>query len=192
MIFLALLDKPGSTLFDIIRALTDKDFRYTMIDAVQDDVVRNFWTNEFAGWSQQFNTEAIMPILNKVGQLLSIEMLKNIFASPENKLDFRKVMDESKILLIKLPKGKLQEEIMGFLGAMFVTKLFQSAIGRQSVEKEFRTPFFLYVDEFQNFATDTFNEILSEARKYGLSLSVAHQYIKQIPANISASLFGNV
>lgn len=192
MIFLALLDKPGSTLFDIIRALTDKDFRYTMIDAVQDDVVRNFWTNEFAGWSQQFNTEAIMPILNKVGQLLSIEMLKNIFASPENKLDFRKVMDESKILLIKLPKGKLQEEIMWFLGAMFVTKLFQTAIGRQSVEKELRTPFFLYVDEFQNFATDTFNEILSEARKYGLSLSVAHQYIKQIPANISASLFGNV
>ncbi len=192
MIFLALLDKPGSTLFDIIRALTDKDFRYTMIDAVQDDVVRNFWTNEFAGWSQQFNTEAIMPILNKVWQLLSIEMLKNIFASPENKLDFRKVMDESKILLIKLPKGKLQEEIMGFLGAMFVTKLFQSAIGRQSVDKSLRTPFFLYVDEFQNFATDTFNEILSEARKYWLSLAVAHQYIKQIPTNISASLFGNV
>ncbi len=192
MIFLALLDKPGATLFDIIRALTDKDFRYTMIDAIQDDVVRNFWTNEFAGWSQQFNTEAIMPILNKIGQLLSIEVLKNIFASPENKLDFRKVMDESKILLIKLPKGKLQEDIMGFLGAMFVTKLFQAAMGRQNVEKSQRTPFFLYVDEFQNFATDTFNEILSEARKYGLSLSVAHQYIKQIPQNISASLFGNV
>lgn len=192
MIFLALLDKPGSTLFDIIRALTDKDFRYEMIDAVTDDVVRNFRTNEFAGRSQQFNTEAIMPILNKVGQLLSIDMLKNIFASPENKLDFRQVMDTSKILLIKLPKGKLQEEIMGFLGAMFVTKLFQAAIGRQSVSKDQRTPFFLYVDEFQNFATDTFNEILSEARKYGLSLAVAHQYIKQIPANISDSLFGNV
>ena len=192
MIFLALLDKPGATLFDIIRALTDKDFRYTMIDAIQDDVVRNFWTNEFAWRSQQFNTEAIMPILNKIGQLLSIEVLKNIFASPENKLDFRKVMDESKILLIKLPKGKLQEDIMGFLGAMFVTKLFQAAMGRQNVEKSQRTPFFLYVDEFQNFATDTFNEILSEARKYGLSLSVAHQYIKQIPPNISASLFGNV
>lgn len=192
MIFLALLDKPGSTLFDIIRALTDKDFRYEMIDAITDDVVRNFWTNEFAGRSQQFNTEAIMPILNKVGQLLSIDMLRNIFASPENKLDFRKVMDESKILLIKLPKGKLQEEIMGFLGAMFVTKLYQAAMGRQSISKDQRIPFFLYVDEFQNFATDTFNEILSEARKYGLSLAVAHQYIKQIPANISDSLFGNV
>ncbi len=192
MIFLALLDKPKSTLFDIIRALTDKDFRYEMINAIQDDVVRNFWTNEFAGWSQQFNTEAIMPILNKVGQLLSIDIIKNIFASPENKLDLRKVMDEKKILLIKLPKGKLQEEIMGFLGAMFVTKLFQTAMGRQSVEKNERIPFFLYVDEFQNFATDTFNEILSEARKYGLSLSVAHQYIKQIPENISDSLFGNV
>ena len=83
-----------------------------MINAIQDDVVRNFWTNEFAGWSQQFNTEAIMPILNKVGQLLSIDILKNIFASPENKLDLRQVMDQKKILLIKLPKGKLQEEIM--------------------------------------------------------------------------------
>lgn len=192
MIFLALLDKPNSTLFDIIRALTDKDFRYDMIECIEDDVVRNFWTNEFAGWSQQFNTEAIMPILNKVGQLLSIDILKNIFSSHENKLDFREMMDESKILLVKLPKGKLQEEIMGFLGAMFVTKIFQAAMGRQGIPKQDRTPFFLYVDEFQNFATETFNEILSEARKYGLSLAVAHQFIKQIPANISDALFGNV
>ncbi len=192
MIFLALLDKPNSTLFDIIRALTDKDFRYDMIECIEDDVVRNFWTNEFAGWSQQFNTEAIMPILNKVGQLLSIDILKNIFSSHENKLDFREMMDESKILLVKLPKGKLQEEIMWFLGAMFVTKIFQAAMGRQSVPKNQRTPFFLYVDEFQNFATETFNEILSEARKYGLSLAVAHQFIKQIPDNISDALFGNV
>lgn len=192
MIFLALLDKPNSTLFDIIRALTDKDFRYEMIECIWDDVVRNFWTNEFAGWSQQFNTEAIMPILNKVGQLLSIDILKNIFASPENKLDFRKVMDDKKILLIKLPKWKLQEEIMWFLGAMFVTKIFQTAMGRQSLSKSKRTPFFLYVDEFQNFATETFNEILSEARKYWLWLVVAHQFIKQIPGNISDALFGNV
>jgi hypothetical protein len=112
MVFLALLDKKDSTLFDIIRALTDKDFRYEMIDQIEDDVVKNFWTNEFAGWSQQFNTEAIMPILNKVGQLLSIDILKNIFSSHENKLNFREMMDEGKILLVKLPKGKLQEEIM--------------------------------------------------------------------------------
>jgi len=192
MIFLALLDKPNSTLFDIIRALTDKDFRYDMIDAIDDDVVRNFWTNEFAGWSQQFNTEAIMPILNKVWQLLSIDILKNIFSSHENKLDFREMMDESKILLVKLPKGKLQEEIMWFLGAMFVTKIFQAAMWRQWTAKHERIPFFLYVDEFQNFATETFNEILSEARKYGLSLAVAHQFIKQIPENISDALFWNV
>lgn len=192
MIFLALLDKKDSTLFDIIRALTDKDFRYEMIDAINDDVVRNFRTNEFAGWSQQFNTEAIMPILNKVGQLLSIDILKNIFASPQNKLDLREVMDQRKILLIKLPKGKLQEEIMGFLGAMFVTKLFQTAMSRHDLSKQERVPFFLYVDEFQNFATETFNEILSEARKYGLGLTVAHQFIKQIPTQISNALFGNV
>ncbi len=192
MIFLALLDKPNSTLFDIIRALTDKDFRYDMIEIIEDDVVRNFWTNEFAWWSQQFNTEAIMPILNKVWQLLSIDILKNIFASHENKLDFREMMDNSKILLVKLPKWKLQEEIMWFLGAMFVTKIYQAAMWRQWIARHERIPFFLYVDEFQNFATETFNEILSEARKYGLSLTVAHQFIKQIPENISDALFWNV
>ncbi|MFK7780440.1 MAG: type IV secretion system DNA-binding domain-containing protein [Candidatus Gracilibacteria bacterium] len=192
MIFLALLEKENSTLFDIIRALTDKDFRYEMIDAVDDDVVKNFWINEFAGWSQQFNSEAIMPILNKVGQLLSIDILRNIFSSHENKLDFREMMDDSKILLVKLPKGKLQEEIMGFLGAMIVTKIFQSAMGRQGTSKNERIPFFLYVDEFQNFATETFNEILSEARKYGLGLTIAHQFLRQIPNSISDALFGNV
>ncbi len=192
MVFLALLDKKNATLFDIIRALTDKDFRYDMIDQIQDDVVRNFRTNEFAWRSQQFNTEAIMPILNKVWQLLSIEILKNIFASTENKLDFRAMMDQHKILLVKLPKWKLQEEIMWFLGAMFVTKIYQTAMGRQWLAKKERTPFFLYVDEFQNFATETFNEILSEARKYWLGLCVAHQFIRQIPDSISNALFGNV
>ena len=104
MLFLGLLDVPKSTVFDMIRALTDKDFRYMMIEHIQDDVVRNFWTNEFAGWSQQFNNEAIMPILNKVGQLLSIDMVKNIFVSSENRLNLREIMDTKKILLIKLPK----------------------------------------------------------------------------------------
>lgn len=192
MVFLALLDRKDSTLFDIVRALTDKNFRYEMIPTITDDVVRNFWTNEFAGWSAQFNTEAIMPILNKVGQLLSIDMIRNIFASTENRLNLRDIMDSGKILLVKLPKGRLQEEIMGFLGAMMVTKLYQTAMGRQSVGKNERRPFFLYIDEFQNFATDTFNEILSEARKYGLGLTVAHQFLRQIPDNISDSLFGNV
>ena len=192
MLFLGLLDVPKSTVFDIIRALTDKDFRYMMIEHVQDDVVRNFWTNEFAGWSQQFNSEAIMPILNKVGQLLSIDMVKNIFVSSENKLNLREVMDTKKILLIKLPKWRLQEEIMGFLGAMLVTKIYQTAMGRTGTDKNTRTPFFLYIDEFQNFATETFSEILSEARKYGLGLIVAHQFLRQIPESLGHALFGNV
>ncbi len=192
MLFLGLLDVPNSTVFDIIRALTDKDFRYVMIGHIQDDVVRNFWTNEFAGWSQQFNNEAIMPILNKVGQLLSIDMIKNIFVSTENKLNLRKIMDEKKILIIKLPKWRLQEEIMGFLGAMLVTKIYQTAMGRVGTDKSLRTPFFLYIDEFQNFATDTFSEILSEARKYGLGLTIAHQFLRQIPENLIHAVFGNV
>lgn len=192
MLFLWLLDVPKSTVFDIIRALTDKDFRYMMIEHVQDDVVRNFWTNEFAGWSQQFNSEAIMPILNKVGQLLSIDMVKNIFVSSENKLNLRRIMDERKILIIKLPKWRLQEEIMGFLGAMLVTKIYQTAMGRTGTDKASRVPFFLYIDEFQNFATDTFSEILSEARKYGLGLTIAHQFLRQIPENLIHAIFGNI
>lgn len=192
MIFLALLDKKEATIFDIIRALTDKNFRYDMIESITDDVVRNFWTNEFAAWSQQFNTEAIMPILNKVGQILSIEAIKNIFSSTKNKLDFRQMMDEKKILLVKLSKWKLQEEIMWFLWAMFVTKLYQAAMSRQNIPQTERTPFFLYIDEFQNFATETFGEILSEARKYWLGLTVAHQFVKQIPDSISQALFWNV
>lgn len=191
MIFLALLDKPNSTLFDIIRALTDKDFRYEMIESINDDVVRNFWTNEFAGRSQQFNTQAIMPILNKVWQLLSIDALKNIFWSPVNKLDFRQAMDSGKIIFIKLSKGKLQEEIMGFLGAMFITKIYQAAMSRQNLDMSERRPFFLYVDEFQNFATETFGEILAEARKYWLGLIAAHQYLSQISDELSDALFWN-
>lgn len=192
MVFLALLDKKNATLFDIIRALTDKNFRYEMIEEIEDDVVKNFWTNEFASWNQQFNTEAIMPILNKIWQILSIDIIKNIFSSSQNKLDFTEMMNTKKILLIKLPKWKLQEEIMWFLWSIFVTKIFQSAMWRQSISKQERTPFYLYVDEFQNFATDTFWEILSEARKYWLALCVAHQFIKQIPTNLSDALFWNV
>lgn len=192
MTFLALLDKKNSNLYDIIRALTDKNFRYEMIEEINDDVVRNFWTNEFSWWSQQFNNEAIMPILNKIWQLLSIETIKNIFWASDNKIDFRDVMDQNKILFIKLPKWQLQEEIMWFLWAMFITKIYQSSMSRQNLEHSKRSSFFLYVDEFHNFATDTFNVILAEARKYWLSLTVAHQYLSQIPPNISSALFWNV
>jgi hypothetical protein len=192
MIVLALYDYPGATVFDIVRALTDKDFRYKMIEAANDDVVRNFWSNEFAGWSQQFNSEAIMPILNKVGQILSIDAIRNIFSGAENKIDFREIMDKKKIFLVNLPKGKLQEEIMGFLGAMIVTKLYQAAMTRADLPPKERIPFYLYIDEFQNFATETFAEILSEARKYGLSLHVAHQFLGQIPGHLQNAVFGNV
>ncbi|MDP2090623.1 MAG: type IV secretion system DNA-binding domain-containing protein [Candidatus Gracilibacteria bacterium] len=192
MILLALLDKPNSTLFDIVKILTDKDYKDEVLNYVNDNVVKNFWINEYPNLSPMFVSEAVFPILNKVSQLLSIESLKNIFSSHENKLDFRKMMDEGKILLVKLPKGKYNQEIIGFLGAMFVTKIFQAAMGRQGLTKHERKRFFLYADEFQNFTTDTFCEILSEARKYGLGLILAHQFIKQIPPNITDAIFGNV
>jgi len=192
MLFLGLIDTKWATLFDMIKALTNKDFRYHMIEQIQDDVVKNFWTQEFAAWSQQFNSEAIMPILNKVWQLLSIDALKNIFSSSSNNLNMRNTMDEGKILLIKLPKGKLQEEIMWFLWAIFISKIYQAAMSRQSLRKSERKNFYLYIDEFQNFTTDTFSEILSESRKYWLSLCIAHQFLKQIPENISDAIFGNI
>lgn len=192
MALLVILEKQNSTLFDIIKILTDQKFRNDIIENVSDDVVKNFWLNEFPSFSPMFISEAVLPVLNKISQLLSVDCLKNIFSSHENKLNFRKMMDEWKILLVKLPKWKFNQEIIWFIWSMFVTKIFQAAMWRQWISKHDRLRFFLYADEFQNFTTDTFCEILSEARKYWLWLILANQFIKQIPSNISDAIFGNI
>lgn len=189
---LALLDTPGTTVFSILKLLTDKNYRQHIVAGIQDGVVKNFWVHEFASWSEKFDNEAITPLLNKVGQFVSTGMIRNIVGQPENTFDVRKVMDEQKILLMKVSKGLLGEENAGLIGSMLITKIQQAAMSRANILEDDRKDFYFYVDEFHNFATDTFAEILSEARKYRLNLTIAHQYMGQLTETVRKTVFGNV
>ncbi|MFC1616533.1 type IV secretory system conjugative DNA transfer family protein [Patescibacteria group bacterium] len=189
---LALLDSPNTTVLSILKMLTDKNYRQTIVSRIQDNVVKSFWVSEFAGWSEKFDAEAITPLLNKVGQFVSTNMIRNIIGQPVNQFDIRDVMDNKKILLMKVSKGLLGEENSSLLGAMIITKLYQAAMSRANMKEEQREDFYLYVDEFQNFATDMFAEILSEARKYKLNLTIAHQYLGQLSDKVRTTVFGNV
>jgi hypothetical protein len=189
---LALLDSPNTTVLSILKMLTDKNYRQTIVSRIQDSVVKNFWVSEFAGWSEKFDAEAITPLLNKVGQLVSTNMIRNILGQPGNKFDIRQMMDEKKILLMKVSKGLLGEENSGLLGSMIITKIYQAAMQRADMEESKREDFYLYIDEFHNFATDTFAEILSEARKYHLNLTIANQYIGQLIPVVQKTVFGNI
>lgn len=189
---LALLDSPNTTVLSILKMLTDKNYRQTIVARIQDSVVKNFWVNEFAGWSEKFDAEAITPLLNKVGQLVSTNMIRNMIGQPVNTFDIRDIMDNQKILLMKVSKGLLGEENSQLIGSMIVTKIYQAAMARADMKEEDRRDFYFYVDEFQNFATDTFSEILSEARKYHLCLTIAHQYVGQLSDEIKKTVFGNV
>jgi hypothetical protein len=189
---LALLDSPNTTVLSILKMLTDKNYRQKIVSRIQDSVVKNFWVSEFAAWSEKFDAEAITPLLNKVGQLVSTNMIRNIIGQPVNKFDIRDIMDNQKILLMKVSKGLLGEENSQILGSMIITKIYQSAMQRAEMEEASRKDFYLYVDEFQNFATDTFAEILSEARKYHLALTIAHQHMGQLIEKVRKNVFGNV
>ncbi|MBU1017589.1 type IV secretion system DNA-binding domain-containing protein [Patescibacteria group bacterium] len=189
---LALLDSPNTTVLSILKMLTDKNYRQKVISRIQDSVVKNFWVSEFAAWSEKFDAEAITPLLNKVGQLVSTNMIRNIVGQPESKFDIREIMDNKKILLMKVSKGLLGEENAEILGGMIITKIYQAAMQRADMREEKRSDFYFYIDEFQNFATDTFAEILSEARKYHLSLTIAHQYMGQLINIVQKTVFGNV
>ncbi|MBU0667488.1 type IV secretion system DNA-binding domain-containing protein [Patescibacteria group bacterium] len=189
---LALLDSPNTSVLSILKMLTDKNYRQTIVARIQDSVVKNFWVNEFAGWSEKFDAEAITPLLNKVGQLVSTNMIRNMIGQPKNSFDIRDVMDNQKILLMKVSKGLLGEENSQLIGSMIITKIYQAAMARADIKEEQRKDFYFYVDEFQNFATDTFSEILSEARKYHLCMTIAHQYVGQLGDVIKKTVFGNV
>jgi hypothetical protein len=189
---LALLDYPNSTMLDITRLLTDKKFRAHVITFIDDPVVKNFWVTEFASWNDKFASEAVAPVLNKVGAFTANPMIRNIIGQPKSTFNLRKIMDEGKILVVNLSRGLMGEDNAGILGAMMVTKIQLAAMGRADMPMEERRPFYLYVDEFQNFATDSFATILSEARKYGLNLTVANQYISQMSEEVRSAVFGNV
>lgn len=189
---LALLDSKGTTVFSILKMLSDKNYRQTIVSRIEDSVVKNFWVNEFAAWSEKFDNEAITPLLNKVGQLVSTSLIRNIIGQPFNTFNIRAVMDNQKIMLVKLNKGLLGEENAALLGAMMITKIQQAALERANIPEEQRKEFYLYCDEFQYFATDTFAEILSEARKYRLSLTISHQYLGQLNNVVRTTVFGNI
>ncbi len=193
---LALLDTPGSTLLGIPRILTDKDYRQKIIANVKDPVVKAFWIHEFESWRDQFRNEAIAPIQNKVGQFLSTSLIRNIVGQSKSTIDIFDVMNTGKIFLVYVSKGRIGEDNSSLLGAMLITKIQLAAMERVRIPEDERVDFYLYVDEFQNFATDSFSGILSEARKYRLNLILAHQYIGQLVTDVSTkvrdAIFGNV
>ncbi len=190
---LALLDRPETTLLDISRLLTDKDFRKETLDYCTDVTVLQFWKHEFGQWNEKQVNESIAPVLNKVGAFTANPIIRNIIGQPKSSFDVRKIMDEGKILVVNLSKGLIGEDNAGILGAFLVTKVQLAAMSRSDIpDVKDRRPFYLYVDEFQNFATDSFAVILSEARKYGLNLTVANQYISQMTESVRDAVFGNV
>ena len=190
---LALLDRPETTMLDITRMLTDKKFRKETLDYCTDTVVLQFWKVEFASWNDKFVAEAIAPVLNKVGAFTANPVIRNIIGQPKSTFNIREIMDEGKILVVNLSKGLIGEDNAGILGSFLVTKIQLAAMSRSDIPNvEDRRPFYLYVDEFQNFATDSFATILSEARKYGLNLTVANQYISQMSDTVRGAVFGNV
>ena len=193
---LALLDTPGTTLLGISRLLVDKDYRQQIVANVKDPVVKSFWVHEYETWRDQFRNEAIVPIQNKVNQFLNTSFIRNIVGSPKSTINLEQIMNEGKILLVNVSKGRIGEDNSALLGAMIITKVQLAAMERVRMVEEERTDFYLYVDEFQNFATDSFASILSEARKYRLNLLIAHQYVGQLVTDISTkvrdAVFGNV
>lgn len=190
---LALLDRPQTTMLDITRMLTDKKFRKDTLGYCTDTVVLQFWNIEFNSWTEKFQAEAIAPVLNKVGAFTANPVIRNIIGQPKSTFNIRQIMDEGKILVVNLSKGLIGEDNASILGSFLVTKIQLAAMSRSDIpDIKDRRPFYLYVDEFQNFATDSFATILSEARKYGLNLTVANQYISQMSETVRNAVFGNV
>jgi len=189
---LAILDYPGSTLLAVTRILSDKPFRKKVIAKIQDPVVKAFWVNEFAGYADKFASEAVSPIQNKVGQFLSSSLIRNIVGQVKSSIDMREIMDEGKILIMNLSKGRIGEDNSSLLGSMMITKIQLAAMSRVDIPEEKRKDFYLYIDEFQNFTTESFANILSEARKYRLNLIMANQYIEQLGDVVRAAVFGNI
>ncbi len=193
---LALLDSPGNTMLGIVRMYVDKKYRKKIVDNIKDPMVKAFWVEEFANYAEKYRTEAVAPIQNKVGQFLSSAVIRNIVGQPKSTIDLREIMDNQKILLLDLSKGKVGEDNSALLGAMIITKLQLAALSRVDIPEHERKDFYLYVDEFQNFVTDSFATILSEARKYRLNLIMGHQYIGQLTPDgnnkVRDAVFGNV
>lgn len=189
---LTLLEYPKSSLLDIPKLLTNREFRKIVLQNAKREELKDFWLSQFEKYSSWQRQEAVSPILNKIGHFLASIPLRNIVGQRENSFDLRKVMDEGKILIANLAKGEIGEDASSLLGAMMVTKIQLAALSRADLKEDERRPFYLYVDEIHNFLTLSFTDILSESRKYGLNLILAHQYIEQLDEKIRSAIFGNV
>lgn len=189
---LTLLENENSTLLDIMRILVDKNFRANIVYNMQDPVLKQFWLNEYDGYTDKLLVEAISPIQNKVGQFTSSPLIRNIIGQAKSSINLREIMDQKKILIMNLSKGAVGEGGAQLLGAMMITKMQLAAMSRVDIPEKDRQDFYAYIDEFQNFSTDSFAEILSEARKYRLSLILAHQYVDQLSEVVRGAVFGNV
>ncbi len=189
---LSLLEYPNSTLLGVNRILADEEYRAKVVEHIKDPIVKSFWLNEFARYSQKYETEATAAIQNKIGQFISSPLIRNIIGQTKSSLDMRKIMDEEKIFIMDLSKGRIGEDSSKLLGGLLITKLQLAAMSRVDLPEDERKDFFLYVDEFQNFATESFANILSEARKYRLALTLGHQYIMQMEETVRDAVFGNV
>ena len=188
----ALLDYPNTTILGVPRILTDASFRARVVRRITDPAVRAFWDGEFAKYTPRFRTEATSPILNKVGQLRANPILRNVLGQPRRSVHLRDVMDTSKIFIANLSKGELGTTASNILGSLLTTWFQVSAMSRASIPEADRVPFYLILDEFHNFTTTTFAGALSEARKFGLSLTLASQYLAQMSPETREAIFGNV
>lgn len=190
-VILTLLDVEQGTLIDALRILSDAEFRRKIVAQLSDPVLKNFWLAEFEKMPDKLKSESVMPIQNKIGQFVSSRMIRNIIGHPTSSINLQEIMDEGKILILNLSQGKLGEDNAALLGAMIITQIQLAAMNRSFIKEHERRDFFLYVDEFQNFATSSFIKILSEARKYRLSLILANQYGDQLEEQIQRAIFGN-
>ncbi len=192
---LALLEYPHSTLLGVNRMLSDKTYRTEVVNNISDPSVKSFWVDEFAKYNERYMQEAGDAIKNKIGQFTSNPLIRNIIGQPVSSFNIREVMDNKKILIMNLSKGRVGEQNAALLGGMLITKIYLAAMSRAGAEESVREslpPYYFYVDEFQSFVNDSFADILSEARKYKLALTIAHQYIEQMPETVRSAVFGNV
>ncbi len=192
---LALLEFEGATLLDVNRMLINKVFRKRVVENITDPIVRSFWVDEFANYGDRYTQEATPAIQNKIGQFTSNPLIRNIVGQPKSSFDIRRMMDEKKIIIMNLSKGRVGEVNATLLGSMLVTKIYLAAMSRADVPAAVMAglpSFYFYVDEFQSFANQSFADILSEARKYKLNLIIAHQYIEQMEEEVRDAVFGNV
>lgn len=188
----ALIETPGATLLSLPRLLTDTNYRARLTPTISDPVVRRFWADEFAEYDKRFRAEAIAPIQNKIGQFLMSPSVRNIFGQERRAIDPRLSIDRRQIFIANLAKGKIGADKSNLIGSLLVSQFELAAMSRSDTPEHERSDFYLYVDEFQNFATDSFASILSEARKYRLSLNLFHQFLDQLSEPVQSAVFGNV